>query len=153
MIQFNKIIKRSGNSNSKIEDFFVCDCVFDDLLSFLVSDEKITYNDIISKLQEKKPKGFLFLNFYDASILICKYSFLYYRKIRNNFLKESCCPEFIKIDGRVTAVCLICLMKDIIVNLNLNFLTHFRLVDRFRSNGLYLYMRLPIRTSTDNVLL
>ena len=152
MIQFNKIIKRSGNS--KIEDFFVYDCVFDDLLSFLLSDEKIRYNDIISKLQEKKPKGFLFLNFYDASILMCKYSFLYYRKIRkNNFVKESCCPEFLTIDGELTVVCLIYFMRDIIVNLNLNFLTHFRLVDRFRSNGLYLYMRLPIRTSTENVLL
>ena len=152
MIQFNKIIETF--SNGKIEDFFVCDCVFDDLLSFLLSIEKMTYNDIISKLEEKKPNGFLFLNFYDASILMCKYSFLYYRKIRkNNFIKESCCPEFLKINGEVIVVCLICLMKDIIVNLDLNFLTHFRLVDRFRSNGLYLYMQLPIRTFAENVLL
>ena len=152
MIQFNKIIKRF--SNGKIEDFFVCDCVFDDLLSFLLSIEKMTYNDIISKLEEKKPSGFLFLNFYDGSILMCKDSFLYYRKIRkNNFVKEGCCPEFLKIDGEVTVVCLICLMKDIILNLDLNFLTHFRLVDRFRSNGLYLYMQLPIRTFAENVLL
>ena len=152
MIQFNKIIRY--NNNSKIEDFFVCDCVFDDVLSFLVSIEKITYNDIISKLQEKNPNGFLFLNFYDASIFMCKYSFLYYRKIRkNNFVKESCCPEFLKIDGEVTVVCLICLIRDIVVNLNLNFFTHFRLVDRFRSNGLYLYMQLPIRTFPENVLL
>ena len=152
MIQFNKIIKRC--TNSKIEDFFVCHCVFEDLLSFILSIEKITYNDIISKLQEKRPSGFLFLNFYDASILMCKYSFSYYRKIRkNNFVKESCCPEFLKIDGEVIAVCIICLMKDIFVNLDLNFLTHFRLVDRFRSNGLYLYMQLPIRTFAENVLL
>ena len=152
MIQFNKIIKRS--INSKIEDFFVCDCVFDDVLYFLLSIEKITYNEIISKLQEKRPNGFLFLNFYDVSILMCKYSFLYYRKIRkNNFVKESCCPEFLKIDGEVTVVCLICLMKDIVVNSDLNFLTHFRLVDRFRSNGLYLYMQLPIRSYPENVLL
>ena len=151
MIQFDKIIKRF--SNSKIEDFFVCDCVFDDVLSFLLINEKITYNDIILKLQEKKPKGFLFLNFYDASIFMCKYSFLYYRKIRkNNFTKEGCCPEFLKIDGEVIVVCLICLMKDIIVNIDLNFLRHFRLVDRFRSNGLYLYMQLPIRTYAENVL-
>ena len=152
MIQFNKIIKRS--INAKIEDFFVCDCVLDDVLFFLLSIEKITYNEIISKLQEERPMGFLFLNFYDASILMCKYSFLYYRKIRkNNFVKESCCPEFLKIDGEVTAVCLICLMKDIVVNVDQNFLTHFRLVDRFRSNGLYLYMQLPIRTFAENVLL
>ena len=72
MIQFNKIIKRF---NGKMEDFFVCDCVFDDLLSFLLSIEKMTYNDIISKLEEKKPSGFLFLNFYDALILMCKDSF------------------------------------------------------------------------------
>ena len=151
MIQFDKIIKTFGDG--KIEDFFVCDCVFDDMLSFLLSDEKITYNDIISKLQEKKPNGFLFLNFYDASILMCKYSFLYYRKIRkNNFTKKNCCPEFLKIDGEIIVVCLICLMKDIIVNLDLNFLTHFRLVDQFRSNGLYLYMQLPIRTYAENVL-
>ena len=152
MIQFNKIIKRS--TNAKIEDFFVCDCVLDDVLFFLLSIKKITYNEIISKLQEERPRGFLFLNFYDASILMCKYSFLYYRKIRkNNFVKESCCPEFLKIDGEVTTVCLICLMKDIVVNVDQNFLTHFRLVDRFRSNGLYLYMQLPIRTFAENVLL
>ena len=82
---------------------------------------------------------------------MCKYSFLYYRKIRkSNFTKENCCPEFLKID--VIVVCLICLMKDIIFNLDLNFLTHFRLVDRFRNNGLYLYMQLPIRTYAENVL-
>ena len=152
MIQFSKIIKRS--INSKIEDFFVCDCVLDYVCFFLSSTEKITYDDIISKLQKKRPNGFLFLNFYDASILMCKYSFLYYRKIRkNNFVKEGCCPEFLKIDGEVTTVCLICLMKDIVANSNLKFLTHFRLVDRFRSNGLYLYMQLPIRTYAENVLL
>ena len=152
MIQFNKIIKRS--TNAKIEDFFVCDCLLDDVLFFLLSVEDITYNDIISKLQEKRPNGFLFLNFYDASIFMCKDSFLYYRKIRkNNFVKEGCCPEFLKIDGEVIVVCIICLMKDILVNLDLNFLTRFRLVDRFRSNGLYLYMQLPIRTYAENVLL
>ena len=151
MIQFNKIIKTFADG--KIEDFFVCDCVFDDILSFLLSNEKITYNDIISKLEKKKPNGFLFLNFYDASILMCKYSFLYYRKIRkSNFTKKNCCPEFLKIDGEIIVVCLICLMKDIIVNLDLKFLTHFRLVDRFRTNGLYLYMQLPIRKYAENVL-
>ena len=151
MIQFDKIIKTFGDG--KIEDFFICDCVFDDMLSFLLSNEKITYNGIISKLQEKKPNGFLFLNFYDASILMCKNSFLYYRKIRkSNFTKKNCCPEFLKIDGEIITVCLICLMKDIVVNLDLNFLRHFRLVDRFRSNGLYLYIQLPIRTYVENVL-
>ena len=151
MIQFNKII---GRFDSKIEDFFVCNCLFDDLLSFVLSSEKITYNEIISKLEEKKPNGFLFLNFYDASILICGCSFLFYRKIRkNNFVKESCCPEFLKIDDEVIVVCLICLMRDIVVNSNLNVFKHFRLVDRFRSNGLYLYMQLPIRTYPENVLL
>ena len=151
MIQFKKIIERL---DGKIEDFFVCNCIFDDLLSFLLSIEKITYNDIILKLEEKKPNGFLFLHFYDASILMCGCSFLYYRKIRkNNFLKESCCPEFLKIDGEVIHVCLICLIRDIVVNSNLNVFKHFRLVDRFRSNGLYLYMQLPIRTYTENVLL
>ena len=151
MIQYNKIIETFGSG--KIEDFFVCDCIFDDLLMFLLSIEKITYNEIISKLQEQRPNGFLFLNFYDSSILMCKDSFLHYRRIRkSNFVKEGCCPEFSKINGEVICVCLICLMKDIVVNLNLNFFKHFRLVDRFRTNGLYLYMRLPIRTYDQNVL-
>ena len=151
MIQYNKIIETFGSG--KIEDFFVCDCIFDDLLMFMLSIEKITYNEIISKLQEKRPNGFLFLNFYDSSILICKNSFLHYRKIRkNNFTSERCCPEFLKIDGQVIVVCLICFIKDIVVNLNLNFFKHFRLVDRFRTNGLYLYMQLPIRTYDENVL-
>ena len=151
MIQYNKIIDTFGSG--KIEDFFVCDCIFDDLLMFMLSIEKITYNEIISKLQEQRPNGFLFLNFYDSSILMCKDSFLHYRRIRkSNFVKEGCCPEFLKINGEVICVCLICLMKDIIVNLNLNFFKHFRLVDRFRTNGLYLYMQLPIRTYDKNVL-
>ena len=151
MIQYNKIIETFGSG--KIEDFFVCDCIFDDLLMFLLSIEKITYNEIISKLQEQRPNGFLFLNFYDSSILICKDSFLHYRRIRkSNFVKERCSPEFLKINGEVIVVCLICLMKDIVVNLNLNFFKHFRLVDRFRTNGLYLYMQLPIRTYDKNVL-
>ena len=151
MIQYNKIIETFGSG--KIEDFFVCDCIFDDLLMFLLSIEKITYNEIISKLQEQRPNSFLFLNFYDSSILMCKDSFLHYRRIRkSNFVKERCCPEFLKINGEVIVVCLICLMKDIVVNLNLNFFKHFRLVDQFRTNGLYLYMQLPIRTYDKNVL-
>ena len=32
MIQYNKIIETFGSG--KIEDFFVCDCIFDDLLMF-----------------------------------------------------------------------------------------------------------------------
>ena len=152
MIQFDKKIKTIADG--KIEDFFICNCVFDDLYSFLVSDEKITYNEIISELEEKKPNGFLFLKFYDASILMCKDSFLFYRKIRkSNFTKESCCPEFLKINGEIIVVCLICFMKDILVNLHLNFLIHFRLLDRFRTNGLFIYMQLPIRTFDENVLL
>ena len=152
MIQYNKIIKTFGNG--KIEDFFVCDCIFDDLLMFILSTKKNTYNEIISRLEEKKPNGFLFLNFYDSSILICKNSFLHYRKIRkNDFTSERCCPEFLKINGEVITVCLICFMKDIVVNLNLNFFKHFRLVDRFRANGLFIYMQLPIRTFDENVLL
>ena len=152
MIQYSKIIKTFGNG--KIEDFFVCNCIFDDLLMFILSTEQITYNNIISKLEEKRPNGFLFLNFYNSSILICKNSFLHYKKIRKiNFTSERCCPEFLKIDGEIIIVCLICLMKDIVVNSKLDFFKHFRLVDQFRTNGLFIYMRLPIRTFNENVLL
>ena len=152
MIQFSKLIKTFGNR--KIEDFFVCNCIFDDLLTFILSTEKITYNNIISKLEEKRPNGFLFLNFYDSSILICKDSFLHYKKIRkNNFTSERCCPEFLKIDGEIIIVCLIYLMKDIVVNSKLDFFKHFRLVDQFRTNGIFIYMQLPIRTFNENVLL
>ena len=151
MIQFNKIIEKF---NGKMEDFFVCDCLFEDLFSFMVSDERITYNDIILKLQEKRSKGFLFLNMFSSLILICKNSFLYYREIRkNNFVKESCCPEVLITDGEITPVCYICLMKDIVINLHLDFFKHFRLVDHFRSNGLYLYLQLPIRTYNQNAFL
>ena len=152
MIQYNKIIKT--HASGKIEDFFVCDCIFDDLLMFILSTKKITYNEIISKLEEKRPNGFLFLQFYDSSILICKNSFLHYKKIRKNiFTSEGCCPEILKINDEFISVCTICFMKDIISNLNLNFFKHFRLVDRFKTNGLFIYMQLPIRTSDENVLL
>lgn len=153
MIQYNKIIQTFGTG--KIEDFFVCNCIFDDLLMFILSTEKITYNDIISKLEEKRPNGFLFLNFYDSSILICKDSFLHYKKIRkSNFTSERCCPEFLKINGEVIIVCLICFLKDIITrSLKMNFFKYFRLVDQFRTNGVFIYMQLPIRTFNENVLL
>ena len=152
MIQYNKIIQTFGTG--KIEDFFVCNCIFDDLLTFIISVEKISYNEIVSKLEEKRPNGFLFLKFYDSSILICKNSFLNYKKIRkNNFTSEGCCPEILKINGEFIHVCLICFMKDIVSNLNLNFFEHFRLVDRFRTNGLFIYMQLPIRTFDENFLL
>ena len=151
MIQYNKIIQTFGTG--KIEDFFVCNCIFDDLLIFISSSEKISYNDITSKLvEEKRPNGFLFLKFYDTSILICKNSFEYYKKIRkDNFVSEKCCPEILKINGKFIPVCLICFMKDIVSNLHLNFFEHFRLVDQFRSNGLFIYMQLPIRTYDENL--
>ena len=152
MIQYKKIIKTFASG--KIEDFFICNCILDDLLFLLFSTEEISYNEIISKLEEKRPNGFLFLKFYDSSILICKNSFLQYKKIRkDNFLNDGCCPEILKIDGEFIHVCLICFMKDIVSNLHLNFFEHFRLVDRFRRNGLFIYMQLPIRTFDENSLL
>ena len=152
MIQYNKIIQTFGNG--KIEDFFVCNCILDDLLFLLFSTEEISYNEFISKLEEKRANGFLFLKFYDSSILICKNSFLQYKKIReDDFLNDGCCPEILKIDEEVIHVCLICFMKDIISNLHLNFFEHFRLADRFRRNGLFIYMQLPIRTFDENSLL
>ena len=151
MIQFEKIIK---TVNDKIEDFFICDCLFDDLNSFLLSFEKMTYNDIISELGKRKPKGFFFLEFYDSSVLICKDSFLYYQKIRKSrFLKEQCCQTFLDIGGELIAVCYICFIKDILSNFNLNFFIHFRLANRFRNNGLYSYLQLPTGVSTEKTLL
>ena len=150
MIQYNKIIQTFGNG--KIEDFFVCNCIFDDLLILISSPEKISYNDIISKLVKEKRPNVLFLKFYDTSILICENSFNYYTKIRkNNFVSEKCCPDFLKINGQYISVCIICFMKDIVSNLHLNFFEHFRLVDQFRSNGLFIYMQLPIRTYDENL--
>ena len=148
MIQYNKIIQTFGTG--KIEDFFVCNCIFDDLLILISSPEKISYNDIISKIE--KPDGFLFLKFYYTSILICKNSFEYYIKIRkNNFVDEKCSPDLLKINGNYISVCVICFMKDIISNLHLNFFEHFRLIDKHRLNGLFLYLQLPIITFDENL--
>ena len=47
MIQYNKIIQTF--SNGKIEDFFVCNCIFDDLLILISSPEKISYNFMIHR--------------------------------------------------------------------------------------------------------
>ena len=151
MIQYNKIIQTFGSG--KIEDFFVCNCIFDDLLVLISSPGEISYNDIISKLiEEKRSDGILFLKFYDTSILICENSFNYYTKIRkNNFVSEKCCPDFLKINGQYISVCVICFMKDIVSNLHLNFFEHFRLVDKQRLNGLFLYLQLPIITYDENL--
>ena len=84
--------------------------------------------------------------------MICKNAFLYYRFMRNNnFSKESCCLEFITIDGETITFCLICFMKDLLIHSS-DFFKHFRLEDEFRGNGLYLYMQLPVRTYSSNTL-
>ena len=148
MIQFNKIIRRL--ITGRIEDFFVCDCLLDELLEILFSDREFSYDEMVKLLEEKHPSGHFFLNFFDSSIMMCKETFLYYRIIRGcNFVKESCCPELLKIDGQYTTVCLICFMRDVMQNSKI--FNHLRLVDRFRINGTYLYMQLPIRTIDENV--
>lgn len=152
MIQYKTIIKTFGNG--KIEDFLLCNCMLDDLLSILLSTKEISYNEIISKFEEKKPNGFIFLKFYNLSILICKNSFLQYTEIRkDNFLNDGCCPELLKINSEFLSFCLICFIKDVTSNLNLKFFEHFRLVDQFRDNDVFIYMQLPIRTFDENFLL
>ena len=141
MIQYNKIIQTSDSG--KIEDFFVCDCIFDDLFGLICSPGEISSDIILKLIEEKRLNGILFLIFYDSLILICENSFNYYTKIRkNNFVSEKCCPSFLKINDQYISVCEICFIKDIVSNLHLNFLKHFRLIDKERSNGLFRYFNI-----------
>ena len=149
MIKFEKIIKfyngYSGfDTQKKMEDFFVCDCVFDSVFRKLFSCDEINYSELIVTIK-KKFSDHLFFDFFESSIIICKNTFFYYRKIRgDDFVKEKCCVNLFKVDGYFVGVCVICFMKDVMKNSNI--LNHFKLDDRFRSNGTYLYMQLPIRT-------
>ena len=153
MIKFQKIIKYFGGYSSfdcekKMEDFFVCDCTFDIVFKLLNSEEEINYHELIEIIKMKFPDHLLF-DFFEASIIICKNTFLYYRKIReSNFSSEKCCVHLFKIDGFFIGVCIICLMKDVMKNSEI--FNHFKLQDKFRSNGTYLYMQLPIRTDDGN---
>ena len=150
MILFRKKIKYFGGYSSvdcekKMEDFFACNCTFDNLFKLLHSEEEINYHEMVEIIKIKFPDHLIF-DFFEVSILMCKETFLYYRKIRNSdFSSEKCCVHLFKIDGFVIGVCVICLMKDIMKN-SMIFFNHFKLIDKFRSNGTYLYMQLPIRT-------
>lgn len=153
MIRFQKIIKFyngyvSFDSEKKMKDFFVCDCVFDCLFKKLSSKNEINYDELVAVVK-KKYSDHLFFDFFESSIMICKSTFFYYRKIRkDDFVKEKCCVNLFKIDGYFIGVCVICFMKDVMKS---DILNHFKLDDRFRSNGTYLYMQLPIRTDNGNV--
>ena len=150
MIKFQKIIKYFGGYSSfdcqkKMEDFFVCHCTFDIIFKLLNSEEEINYHELTEIIKKKFPNH-LFFDFFEASIITCKDTFLYYRKVRkSNFSSEKCCVHLFKIDGFFIGVCSICLMKDVMKNSSESF-NHFKLQDKFRSNGTYIYMQLPIRT-------
>ena len=148
MIKFQKIVKYFGGYSSfdcekKMEDFFICDCTFDTVFELLYSVEEINYHEMVEIIKKKFPDH-LFFDFFEASIITCKETFLYYRKIRkSDFSSEKCCVHLFKIDGFFIGVCTICFMKDVMKNSD--FFNHFKLLDKFRSNGTYLYMQLPIR--------
>ena len=150
MIKFRKIIKYFGGYSSfdcekTMEDFFVCHCTFDIVFKLLNSEEEINYHELTEKIKKEFPNH-LFFDFLETSIITCKETFLYYRKVRrSNFSTEKCYVHLFKIDGFFIGVCSICLMKDVMKNSDENF-NHFKLKNKFRSNGTYIYMQLPIRT-------
>ena len=153
MITFRKEIKYLGGYSSfdcekKMEDFFICDCAFDTVYNFLYIEKEINYDEFEEKIKKKFPDHLLF-DFFETSIIVCKESFLFYRKIRkSDFSSEKCCVNLFKIDGFFIGVCTICFMKEVMKNSEP--FNHFKLQDQFRSNGTYLYMQLPIRTDDWN---
>ena len=153
MIIFEKNIKYFGSYSTfdcekNMEDFFVCDCTFDTVFELINSKEEINYQQMVEIINKKFSDHLLF-DFFEVSIIICKESFLYYRKIRkSDFASMKCFMHLFKIDGFFIGVCSICLIKDILKNPEI--FNHFKLVDKSRSNGIYLYLQLPIRTDDSN---
>ena len=145
-MDFKKIIKTQYNS--VIEDFFVCDCFFDVVFDFLVNERNdSSYDEFSKKMEKKYPTHSLLLSFIGCAVMICKQSLQYYLALKNEpFLKRSCIPNFISLNGERTAICVACLIKSILDDMTF-FLKQFRLVDKYRDNETCLHLLLPIRTS------
>ena len=150
-MDLEKIIKtKYGNI---VEDFYVCDCLFDTVFDLLIMKKKFDGYDKIAREKEKKyPTHHLFLSFSGCAVMLCKKSFQYYHALKNeSFLQKHCIPNFISLNGETTAICVVCLIKSILADIT-GFFKHFRLVDRFRDNDTRLYLRLPVRTSYTTTL-
>ena len=147
-MDFKKIIKTQYNS--VIEDFFVCDCFFDIVFDFLINERRnlgISYYEFSNEVEKKFPTNCLLLSFIGCAVMICKQSLQYYLALKNEpFLKRSCIPNFISLNGERTAICVACLIKSILENDVTFFLKHFRLAEEYRSNETCLHLLLPIRT-------
>ena len=146
-MDFKKIIKTQYNS--VIEDFFVCDCFFDIVFDFLINERDfgISYDEFSNEMEKKYPTHCLLLSFIGCAVMICKQSLQYYLALKNEpFLKRSCIPNFISLNGERTAICVACLIKSILENDVTFFLKHFRLAEEYRSNETCLHLLLPIRT-------
>ena len=147
-MDFKKIIKTQYNS--VIEDFFVCDCFFDIVFNFLINERRnlgISYYEFSNEVEKKFPTNCLLLSFIGCAVMICKQSLQYYLALKNEpFLKRSCIPNFISLNGERTAICVACLIKSILENDVTFFLKHFRLAEEYRSNETCLHLLLPIRT-------
>ena len=147
-MDFEKIIKTQYNS--VIEDFFVCDCFFDIVFDFLINERRdldISYYEFSNEVEKKFPTNCLLLSFIGCAVMICKQSLQYYLALKNEpFLKRSCIPNFISLNGERTAICVACLIKSILENDVTFFLKHFRLAEEYRSNETCLHLLLPIRT-------
>ena len=147
-MDFKKIIKTQYNS--VIEDFFVCDCFFDIVFDFLINERRdldISYYEFSNEVEKKFPTNCLLLSFIGCAVMICKQSLQYYLALKNEpFLKRSCIPNFISLNGERTAICIACLIKSILENDVTFFLKHFRLAEEYRSNETCLHLLLPIRT-------
>lgn len=147
-MDFEKIIKTQYNS--VIEDFFVCDCFFDIVFNFLINERRnlgISYYEFSNEVEKKFPTNCLLLSFIGCAVMICKQSLQYYLALKNEpFLKRSCIPNFISLNGERTAICVACLIKSILENDVTFFLKHFRLAEEYRSNETCLHLLLPIRT-------
>ena len=131
-----------------VEDLYVCDCIFDTVFDLLmIKKEFDDYNKIVSEMERKYPTHHLFFSFGCCGVMMCKKSFQYYHALKNeSFLHEYCIPNFIGLNGEMTAICVVCLIKSILADIT-GFFKHFRLIDKFRENDTHLYLQLPIRTS------
>ena len=150
-MEFKKIIKTQYGK--VIEDFFTCDCFFDIIFDFLIHKKKFSssYDKFSKEFEKKFPTNGLFLSFIGCSVIICKRSFQYYFTLKNEpFLKRSCIPNLISLDGETTPICVACLIKA--VHEEMFFLKHFRLSEEYRDNETCLHLLVSVRTSPTTAL-
>ena len=134
MIDFELVMKKYDEI---IQDVYCCDCLFETVIG-LLHMKNLKYENFMKILVEKFPKRHLFMYFSGINILMCHCTLKFIateKKINyDGIFKSFCITDYINIEDHNFQICVVCLIKIIVSE---NYLKHFRLLDKYRSNVKY----------------